>query len=131
MVWRDGFAPLLTADHLAALRDGLARDDPALLQERTTEPLPAPGSWDWPVTGACLLGYCGWKGGGLTTVAAVEAFFARLCYDCDRALGEQAGCRWLLQWFDEAPRGEVVPELLAEVEAELARRAGVAAQEVT
>jgi hypothetical protein len=126
MVWRDGFAPLLTDDHLAALRDGLARDDPALLQGRITEPPPLACCSDWPVKAACLLGYGGWKAYGLATVGEVEEFFAGLCVRCDEALGEPAGCRWFLAWFDEAPRAEVVAELLAEVRAELARR-GVAA----
>src|SRR5262249_49069104 len=71
---------------------------------------------------ACVVGYCGWQGEGLETVAEVEEFFARVCYETDQVLGEPAACRWFLNWFDETPRDEVRPELLAEVNRTLAQR---------
>jgi hypothetical protein len=39
-------------------------------------------------------------------------------------LGEPAACRWLLNWFDEAPRDEMRRLLLAEVSRTLAQRLG-------
>src|SRR5437588_422265 len=121
-VWRDGLEPLLSTTGLAALRRGLADDDARLLQGATTTPPPLQCVQDWPVEAACALGYCGWQGEGLETVAEVEEFFARMCFEIDQRLGEPAGCRWFLNWFDETPREEMRRELLAEVNRALARR---------
>src|SRR5437763_1066796 len=121
-VWRDGLAPHLSTPGLEALRRALIGDDLRLLQGATTTPPPLQSVQDWPVEAACVLGYCGWQGDGLETVAEVEEFFARTCFEADQALGEPAACRWFLNWFDETPREEVLRELLAEVNRELARR---------
>lgn len=115
-VWRDGVEPLLSAEGLEALRRGLILDDGRLLQGATTSPPPLACVQDWPVEGACTLGYCGWVGDGLETVAEVEEFFARMCFEIDQRLGEPAACRWFLNWFDETPRDEMRERLLAEVE---------------
>jgi hypothetical protein len=122
-VWRDGLAPLLSVGGLEALRRGLATDDPRLLQGATTAPPPLPCVQDWPVEGACSVGYCGWRGEGLESVGEVEEFFARMCFEIDQRLGEPAACRWFLTWFDETPRDEMRRGLLAEVNRALARRA--------
>ena len=29
-----------------------------------------------------------------------------MCYEVDQSMGEPAGCRWLLNWWDETPRPE-------------------------
>jgi hypothetical protein len=121
-VWREGLAPLLSTTGLQALRRGLADDDARLLQGATTTPPPLQCVQDWPVESACALGYCGWQGEGLETVAEVEEFFARMCFEIDVRLGEPAGCRWFLNWFDETPRDEMRRELLAEVNRQLALR---------
>lgn len=121
-VWEKGFQPRVSTPGLEALARALREDDPALLQGQTTEPPPLMCVQDWPVTGACALGFCGWKGDGLATVGAVEEYFARACFACDQAVGEPAGCRWLLNWFDETDRPEVRAKLLPVIEAELARR---------
>lgn len=121
-VWREGVAPLLSDDALVALRDGLERDDPKLIQGATTTPPPLQCVQDWPVEAACALGYCGWQGEGLETIAEVEEYFARMCYDIDARLYEVAGCRWFLNWFDETPRQEMRPDLLEEVRIEIVRR---------
>jgi hypothetical protein len=71
-----------------------------------------------------VVGYCGWQGDGLETVAEVEEFFARICFETDQALGEPAACRWFLNWFDETPRAEVRAQLLAEVNRTLGERRG-------
>jgi hypothetical protein len=121
-VWREGLEPLLSLASLEALRGGLVRDDDRLLQGATTTPLPLPCVEDWPVEAACAVGYCGWQGEGLETVAEVEEFFARMCFEVDQRLGEPAGCRWFLNWFDETPREAMRAELLGEVDRALALR---------
>src|SRR5436190_5636528 len=121
-VWRDALAGQLTTAGLEALRAGLQSDDPRLLQGATTTPPPLQCVQDWPVEAACVLGYCGWQGEGLETVAEVEEYFARACFEADQRLGEPAACRWFLNWFDDTSRGEVRKLLLTEVNHELARR---------
>ena len=107
---------------LEALRHGLVMDDARLLQGATTTPPPLQCLQDWAVEGACALGYCGWQGEGLETVAEVEEFFARMCFEIDQRLGEPAGCRWFLNWFDETPRDEMRRLLLGEVNRAMAER---------
>lgn len=114
-VFRDGFLPLLTRKHLLVLQEALLSDDSRLIQGATTEPPPLQCVQDWPVQAACLLGFCAWQGNDLTTVAEVEEQFARWCFEIDSRVGEPAGCRWLLNFFDETPRQEVRRLLLEEV----------------
>ncbi len=121
-VWRQGLAPLLSTPGLEALRRALLSDDPRLLQGATLSPPPLRCVQDWAVEGACALGYCGWQGDDLETVAEVEEFFARTCFEADERLGEPAAVRWFLNWFDETPRDEMRRQLLAEVNRSLARR---------
>ena len=122
LVWRDGFAPVLSTTGLEALRDALLLDDPRLTQGSTTTPPPLMCVQDWPVEAACALGYCGWQGDTLDTVGQVEEFFARACFEADQRLGEPAACRWFLNWFDDTPRAQMRRDLLAEVELALADR---------
>ncbi len=130
-VWREGLAPLISAEGLEVLRTALASDDARLLQGATTTPPPLQCVQDWPVEAACALGFCGWQGEGLETVAEVEEYFARLCFEVDQRLGEPAACRWFLNWFDETPRDDMRRLLLAEVQRTLARRlAGAAADDL-
>ena len=119
-VWRDGVEPLLSTEGLEALRQALRSDDPRLVQGATTTPPPLQCVQDWPVEAACGLGYCGWQGDGLETVAEVEEFFARACFEADQRLGEPAACRNFLNWYDETPRDEMRRLLLAEVNRSLA-----------
>jgi hypothetical protein len=123
-VWRDGLAPHLSTPGLEALKRALVSDDLRLLQGATTTPPPLQCVQDWPVEAACVVGYCGWQADGLHTVAQVEEFFARICFETDQALGEPAACRWFLNWFDETPRAEVRAQLLAEVNRTLGERQG-------
>src|SRR6516225_8882065 len=110
-VWRDGLAPLISTAGLEALERALSTDDARLLQGATTTPPPLQCVQDWPVEAACALGYCGWQGEGLESVAEV-----------DERLGEPAACRWFLNWFDETPRDEMRSLLLTEVNRTLGRR---------
>ena len=122
-IWRDGVEPLLTGEGLEALRQALVSDDGRLQQGVTTTPPPLMCVQDWPVEGACALGYCGWVGDGLETVGEVEEFFARMCFEIDCRMGEPAACRWFLNWFDETPRAEMRMKLLQEVNRSIAARA--------
>jgi hypothetical protein len=124
--WRKGFAPLMTAAELTALRGALADDDPRLTQGSTTSPPPLMCVQDWVAEAACFLGYCGalrHGGWGEATVGECEAEFARLCFDADQRIGEPAACRWYLNWFDDTPRDEMRREMVAEIDSELSRRA--------
>jgi hypothetical protein len=121
-VWCDCVVPLLNVDHLRALETALATDDPRLMQGGTTEPPPLQAVQDWPCEAACALGYCGWIGDGLETVAEVAEFFARMCFEIDRNLGEPAACRWFLNAYDEWSREEMRAALLPEVRAALAAK---------
>ncbi len=121
-VWREGIEPLLTTQGLEALRIALVADDVRLLQGATCTPPPLMCVQDWPVEAACGLGFCGWIGDGLITVGEVEEYFARMCFEIDTRLGEPAGCRYFLSWFDETPRDQMRSELLAEVGFALRKR---------
>ncbi len=121
-VWRAG-APLLPTAGLEALAVALETDDPRLLQGATTTPPPLMVVQDWDVEAACLVGFCGWQDGtSKHTVHDVEEMFAKWCFAVDEILQEPAGCRWLLNHFDETPRDEMRSALLPEVRRELDRR---------
>ena len=121
-VWREGLAPVLSTNGLRALRRGLVSDDPRLTQGSTTTPPPLQCVLDWPVEGACVMGYCAWQGDGLESVGEVEEYFAKVCFEADQRLGEPAAVRYFLNWFDDTPRDEVRRELLTEVNRALAER---------
>ena len=120
-VWREGIALQLTVEQLEALKRGLISDDPALLQGATCSPPPLQCVQDWNVEAACAIGYCGWKT-GCKTVAETEEFFAKVCFEADRAIGEPAACRWYLSWYDDTPREEMRRLLLEEVNLTLEAR---------
>jgi hypothetical protein len=128
-VWREGLVPHLSTAGLEALRRGVVNDDGRLIQGATTSPPPLHSLQDWPVEAACGLSYCGWQGEGLETVAEVEEFFARICFEADQALGEPAATRWFLNWFDDTPRDEMRSLLLTELDAALAQRRAYSAQQ--
>ncbi len=121
-IWRKGFAPDMPTAGLEALVAALQTDSPLLIQGSTTMPPPMPCVELWPVEAADAIGFIGWQGNNLSTVGEVEEFFARACYEADERLGEPAACRWFLNWFDDAPRGEVRGELLNEVRRTLEER---------
>ena len=127
-VWREGLADQISTGGLNALRRALLDDDARLLQGATTSPPPLQCVQDWPVEAACGLGYCGWQGDGLETVAEVEEFFARVCFEADQRLGEPAACRWFLNWFDETPREDMRRLLLPEINRSLAQRLAASAK---
>lgn len=114
-VWREGVAPSLSTPELEVLQQALVADDKRLLQGATTSPPPMMAVQNWPVEAACAIGFCGWQAEDLDTVAEVEEYFAKKCWEIDQRLGQHAGCKWFLYWFDETPREEMRPALLEEV----------------
>ena len=118
-VWREGVAPLLSTVSLAALAKGFGDRRRPASQGATTTPPPLQCVHDWPVecrVCARLLRLAGRRagirGGG-------RGVLCPMCFEIDRCLGEPAGCRWFLNWFDETPRLEMRRLLLAEVNAPL------------
>ena len=114
-VWRRGFAPQLQRGHLEVLKQALETDDPRLIQGATVCPPPLSYLGDWPVEGACVIGFLGWQGEGKKTALEVEEFFARLCSECDRLLDEEGSVRFLLNWYDETSRPQMLRALYREV----------------
>lgn len=121
-VFRDGLAPILSDNALAALAAGLRADDKTLIQGATTTPPPLSCCQDWDVEAACPIGYAYWRGDGLNLIGEVEEAFARTCFAIDESIGEPSGCRFLLNWMDETPRCVMFTCLLEEVEREITRR---------
>lgn len=113
-VWREGIAPLLSTKSLEALRRGLESNSPCILQGVTSQPPSLTYYANEKVEACCALSYCGWQGEGLETVAEVEEFFARMCYEIDQRMGEPAAVRYFLGWFDEQPRDIVFKALIEE-----------------
>jgi hypothetical protein len=121
-VWRNGLAPELSTAGLQALKQALISDDERLIQGATITPPPMQCVLDWPVEGACVIGYSAWQGDGLKTVGEVEQAFAEACFNADRRMDEPAVVRYFLSAFDDWPREEMRKNLLPEVERELESR---------
>jgi len=117
-VFRNGAVPSMSIHSLRALRNGLQNDDYRLVQGHTAVPTPLKSVADWPCEGACATSYGYWQGsqGGQSTVADVESYFAGICYEIEKTLGESAAVRHFLNWFDDTPREQMIRELLPEVE---------------
>lgn len=121
-VWRAGFGKLLPVDGLQALRRALETDDADLLQGCTTRPPALNCTQDWPVDGCCAVSYTYWKGEHLRSVGNIGQAFSKACFETDRLIDEESGCRFFLRWFDDTPREEMRRELLAEVDITLMER---------
>ena len=125
-VFTDGFAPGISDDGLAMLRDELlAWPGGRLIQGQTTFPSPAdPGNYkDVPCKKACAIGLAGWAAcGDRATAGEVEDLFARLCFDADEAIGEQYVCRHFLNWFDGTHMSVVAKDLVPVIEEILSSR---------
>lgn len=122
LVWRDGFAPVLSDAALVALQHGLRHDDPRLIQGATTTPPPLLCMWEFDVLEADPVAYAGWHGERLTAVGEVEDYFMRTLAAAGRRLGDPGEVRWLLNWIDDTPRDRMRADLLAEVERALDAR---------
>ena len=126
-VWREGLARQLSTRALEALNRALLDNDARLLQGATTSPPALDVMADCDVEAACALCFSAWQGDGRRTIAEVVQEFDRVCQAADVALGEPAGCRLFLDWFDLTPRLEVRRLLGAEVERSLCQRRAAAA----
>lgn len=121
-VWREGIAPLLIDDELETLALGLEVDTPMLIQGACALPRPMSDVNESTIIGVDALCYGAWQTGRLATNLDADDYFARTCHAIDELLGEPAGCRWFLNWYDETPRDEMRVALLAEVQREQERR---------
>lgn len=118
--WRRGFLPLYSEVQLRHMLHGLETEDRNVLQGATCTPPPLQVVMDWPVEACDLTSYGFWMEGGTeTTVAEVEEFFARTCFEADNLLGEPAGCRHWLNWYDEIPRDEMRDCMVREIRLDL------------
>lgn len=113
---------------LGRLSVALSAGDGRLVAGATTVPPPLMCVQDWPVEKADAVAWLGLDrplptaeefaagAAGAPTVGEVEEGFARLCSECDAAMGVPAACRAFLNWFDSGRPGNVWPALLAEVQ---------------
>jgi hypothetical protein len=122
-VFRAGIAPQLSHRALTALAAALESDDPALIQQGTTEPPPTAGHLSDLVTAACPLAWCGWKGEAIDLVVNVHKWFADVQRGCWERIGRLGPFfDAFVHFVDDHPREHVRRELLGEVRGELARR---------
>jgi len=121
-VWREGFAPVMSTTALDALWQALRRDDKRLLQGATCHPQPLSCHSELDVDCCCSISWGGWQGEKLGTVAEVDEYFARICFEADQRLGEPGASRWFLNWYDDTPRAEMRLEMLDEVQRTLEQR---------
>lgn len=119
-VLRAGLLPQWDAAIVAATLEAIEKDDPRLVQGSTCTPPPLMCVQDWPVEAVDILGIGALVSGQVRNVAEAEEVFARSCFEIDKRMGEAAACRWLLNWWDSAPR----PEVLAMMREELIRWRG-------
>lgn len=118
---------MMPLDGLESLLVALVTDDKRLIQGTTSCPPPLMCVQDWPCEGSCALGWTFYKGGDVT-VGEVEEHFAAMCFQADQMIGEIAGSRWFLNWFDDTPRDQMRRELIPEViRAVFARRSNPSA----
>ena len=99
--WRMGFAPQMSRDELLTLFTALDARDPAICQGAVVrEPymLPCQEMHVWTLDPVI---YSAWITGDIKTVGEALDLFARRCEECDRLLGEPAGCLWFINWWDD------------------------------
>ena len=117
-VFRKAFVKVAPKEGLQSLYQALQDDDQRLIQGQSTEPAPLMSLQGHPVEGACMIGYCAWRGGegDVKTVGETEEAFADLVWKCDQIMGGHAESRWLLQYWDDTPREDARRELIKELE---------------
>ena len=114
-VFRNGFLPSMTIEEIKFLREGCVKDDDRLRQGSTTSPPPMMCVQDWRCEGGCAIGFASMVRPGIT-VGEAETYFARLCYETDKRLGEPAVCRYFLNWFDDGARDDVFNEVVRAID---------------
>lgn len=122
LVLRNGFLWQWSTERLEAALVLLVADSPKLAQGSTTSPPPLLSTQDWPLEACDLVAFCSIDDPFEATVGEAEEGFAKACFDADQKLGEPAACRWLLNAYDDTPRGEMWGQLIAELKAEVERR---------
>lgn len=132
LMFRSGFAPLLSTKALEALRDGLEKNDERLVQGITCVPPAIQGCKELPPQQACALAYAGWHGERIQTVGALEEWFAEICLSAQERVKWEVKPSDFLSFFDDTPKELMSRYLLQEVNWELAmRRAEVSSVQAT
>jgi hypothetical protein len=123
-VFRLGILPDVSTKALHAFRQALIEDSPLLIQGSTTSPPALHCVTDWTVEGACGLCWLTTDGDkpDVFTVGQLERLFMDAAWECYKRLGEPGAIRYWLNWFDDAPRGEMRAALLAEIDRAIAER---------
>lgn len=121
-VFREGIAPQLSTPGLEALLEALKANDARLLQGQTVDPVPLTCNDLEKCEAACLVAYAGWIGDGLATVGDVDRFVERVANEADQRIGEERAIRYVMNFWDDAPRSTVLAAFIPEVEACLAER---------
>ncbi len=118
-VFHDGLVPHLDMYDLGWLKQLLQENSVKLIQGTTVLPS---GAWGKEkAERSCLLGCIGMLR-GIQTVDEIEEFFASMCFSIDDTMGEPAACRWLLNFYDDTPRREMIDALLPEVDIALKKK---------
>jgi hypothetical protein len=127
VVLRVGVLPHAAAEGLTSLADALRRGDPRLCRAKLMEPLYV--YRDMPVACCCPLCWLVWRGRRGVTVGEVDDGWQLLVRRCEEATGSKLAAQSVIDawdgWGGSAYDAEPLPDalLLAEVDAELARRA--------
>lgn len=132
LAWHHGIAPAIGIDRLAKMREGLAVDDPSIIQglvvqgyltESTAFPFPCYID-RMPVFSACAIGWAAWRYDQLRAVGSVRMYVRAVLDAADHSLEQECvqaivrgitSADWI-DWYDTAPRADVLAELLAEVD---------------
>jgi hypothetical protein len=122
--FRHGIVPQFTTKGLQGLRKALQENSPKLITGSTMLPPPLQCTIDWQVEACCPLSYALLDGLSpyAVCVGRLDELFAMACYRADQLLGEPAAVRWFLNTVDEWTRGDLLRNLLPEVELALAQR---------
>jgi len=112
-VFRDGIAPQLSTTALLALVNALEAKDETIVRGVGCLPKPTPANADETVTAADAACYAIWRGYGVNKVGDLEERFAQLTFECDQLVGEPAGCRYFLNWWDDTELDTTRPQLAA------------------
>jgi hypothetical protein len=123
--WREHVAPNLSIAGLAALKTALETNDKRLLQKVTVLP-----DGNGRVSGACVIGYCGWQETNncyCRTPYAVDRYYTEVCRKIHASSGWEA--IHFITWYDKTPRQEMIAALLPEVELVLSSRLAKASSE--
>lgn len=116
-VWRYGIAPQLSLAGLEALYIALVKDSHELIQDRIAD-----STYVWTdgtpkpvICRACPIGFCAWRGDGLSEEDDVKAYFYQISGWADRKLNYQCEFANFARWICEVTRETMRLELITEV----------------